>query len=697
MNKLFSKIAIAIASFAMAIGGISTVAAYSNKQNKPVYAEGNKVLATFDTDQVVNYAYKEWVKNDWKISWRGDYRCGFDFGKWKTFEEQGYSKYVDGTFVTGDRYGFVVASTKPLSYVGEIDFDASIIASNSKLYLTYSLDGESYSLLPLKSGAQGWEINYGKMSFEFNSIRRAYYAFVVVSRLQVPPSNESFQFKFVSNLYEVIDPTTERITVDGPQEVYVDEEIELTATLYNFNPSEINWECIDHSIISVTPNGNTAVIRGLKTGSASITVRANGSDGLVYTDPFVINTKQFIAKAKITSLTIEQNTVDSVVLRYIDYVGSVTIKLDSIDTNLINVIANDNSGYCILDIETKDIGGVITSFDVIVTDNVSENIKRESIITIQVTIPLHTAESEHLDSFPTTLTPVLLALSDHSHFVALDEYGYLVSVDNVEDAHVFYVDDEYSSGSSYIFKSSSCEFDATVTEEYEKFVIGDNPVDFSIYTGNEKYSGMLCTEGGYDYMYYNEEYDGIYLGRIDYIEELESEGTVSPSNVFYYYQADALEKGIYPKEKAVDLIEGESITIDTSLVYVDSLEYEIVSGASSVESVSIANIINYTETSVTITASEVRGTAVIRIKDANDSSVYTDITVNVKVNPHQVVESLDTITSLAYAYEKIDDNTYMISGSVSIHDLRKILNVNVPEGEYDTLSGYLIEELGRIP
>ncbi len=48
-------------------------------------------------------------------------------------------------------------------------------------------------------------------------------------------------------------------------------------------------------------------------------------------------------------------------------------------------------------------------------------------------------------------------------------------------------------------------------------------------------------------------------------------------------------------------------------------------------------------------------------------------------------------------YEKLDDNTYLISGSVSIHDLRKILNVQIPDGEYDTLSGYLIEKLGRIP
>lgn len=48
-------------------------------------------------------------------------------------------------------------------------------------------------------------------------------------------------------------------------------------------------------------------------------------------------------------------------------------------------------------------------------------------------------------------------------------------------------------------------------------------------------------------------------------------------------------------------------------------------------------------------------------------------------------------------YEKIDDNTYMINGSVSVFDLRKILGVAIPEGDYDTLSGYLIELLGRIP
>lgn len=48
-------------------------------------------------------------------------------------------------------------------------------------------------------------------------------------------------------------------------------------------------------------------------------------------------------------------------------------------------------------------------------------------------------------------------------------------------------------------------------------------------------------------------------------------------------------------------------------------------------------------------------------------------------------------------YKKIDENTYLINGSVSIYDTKKLLGIEIPEGDYDTLSGYLIEQLGRIP
>ena len=48
-------------------------------------------------------------------------------------------------------------------------------------------------------------------------------------------------------------------------------------------------------------------------------------------------------------------------------------------------------------------------------------------------------------------------------------------------------------------------------------------------------------------------------------------------------------------------------------------------------------------------------------------------------------------------FEKIDDNTYILSGSLPIYDVNKLLDADIPEGDYDTISGYLQDKLGRIP
>ena len=48
-------------------------------------------------------------------------------------------------------------------------------------------------------------------------------------------------------------------------------------------------------------------------------------------------------------------------------------------------------------------------------------------------------------------------------------------------------------------------------------------------------------------------------------------------------------------------------------------------------------------------------------------------------------------------YEQIDQNTYILSGSMTINDVNKLLESQIPEGDYDTLSGYLQDTLGRIP
>ncbi len=47
--------------------------------------------------------------------------------------------------------------------------------------------------------------------------------------------------------------------------------------------------------------------------------------------------------------------------------------------------------------------------------------------------------------------------------------------------------------------------------------------------------------------------------------------------------------------------------------------------------------------------------------------------------------------------EKVDENTYLLNGSVSVGEVEKVLDIEIPEGDYETISGYLIEELGRIP
>jgi len=57
----------------------------------------------------------------------------------------------------------------------------------------------------------------------------------------------------------------------------------------------------------------------------------------------------------------------------------------------------------------------------------------------------------------------------------------------------------------------------------------------------------------------------------------------------------------------------------------------------------------------------------------------------------------DEYDDVEHEFKKIDDNTFLINGSVSIYELKKILKVEIPEGDYETLSGYLLDKLGRVP
>ncbi|MFO7295976.1 MAG: hemolysin family protein [Clostridia bacterium] len=48
-------------------------------------------------------------------------------------------------------------------------------------------------------------------------------------------------------------------------------------------------------------------------------------------------------------------------------------------------------------------------------------------------------------------------------------------------------------------------------------------------------------------------------------------------------------------------------------------------------------------------------------------------------------------------FEKIDENTYIFNGTINIDEVQDFFNVKLPVDDYDTLSGFVIGQLGRIP
>ena len=62
-----------------------------------------------------------------------------------------------------------------------------------------------------------------------------------------------------------------------------------------------------------------------------------------------------------------------------------------------------------------------------------------------------------------------------------------------------------------------------------------------------------------------------------------------------------------------------------------------------------------------------------------------------------VGEIYDEYDEVEDIYQEIDKNTFLLSGSMAIYEVEGLLDIEIEEGDYDTLSGYLIEKLGRIP
>jgi len=57
----------------------------------------------------------------------------------------------------------------------------------------------------------------------------------------------------------------------------------------------------------------------------------------------------------------------------------------------------------------------------------------------------------------------------------------------------------------------------------------------------------------------------------------------------------------------------------------------------------------------------------------------------------------DEYDDVVLDFEKIDDNTYIVSGMLDIDDINDILDTSLPEEEFDTISGMLLSHSGKMP
>ena len=62
-----------------------------------------------------------------------------------------------------------------------------------------------------------------------------------------------------------------------------------------------------------------------------------------------------------------------------------------------------------------------------------------------------------------------------------------------------------------------------------------------------------------------------------------------------------------------------------------------------------------------------------------------------------VGEIYDEYDEVKNTWKSIDENTFILSGSMNIYEVEKVLDIKIEDGDYDTLSGYLLEKLGKIP
>ena len=60
----------------------------------------------------------------------------------------------------------------------------------------------------------------------------------------------------------------------------------------------------------------------------------------------------------------------------------------------------------------------------------------------------------------------------------------------------------------------------------------------------------------------------------------------------------------------------------------------------------------------------------------------------------EIYDEYDEVKDL---FEQVDENTYIIDGEMAIYDVEDLLDIEIEDGDYDTISGFIVERLGKVP
>ncbi|MCH5172474.1 MAG: hypothetical protein J1F31_06580 [Erysipelotrichales bacterium] len=144
----------------------------------------NTVALFESADVVSNSNYTEYSNEDWLLTYGGNNKSGGTNSKSSSGCKVD-SKYIGDAEVSSSVLSFAIVSVNKLDNVGKLVFTytGGSNYSNAKMYLTSSIDGESYSMVELTSGEQGMSVGSVNTDyvFEFNKIESAHYAVIIAS------------------------------------------------------------------------------------------------------------------------------------------------------------------------------------------------------------------------------------------------------------------------------------------------------------------------------------------------------------------------------------------------------------------------------------------------------------------------------------------------------------------------------------